>query len=443
MARRSLRGITQFAGQFYGPAVARGVAAWSGDNGNFWGHNAMIRTRAFAQCCGLPDLPGRAPFGGTIMSHDFVEAALLRRAGWKVRLDWDLRASYEGSPPTLLDMAVRERRWAQGNLQHLRVIGARGFTAVTRAHFVIGIMGFLMSPVWLAMILVGLALTASVLLSRPEYFPSTYQLFPDWPTFDARRMVWLFAIAMSLLLLPKFIAIGRAWRRPLARDAGGKRRVLVSALAEIVMSALIAPVQMLIQTRQIADILRGRHSGWESQVRVGSVPPWGVVLRRHAAHVLLGVATLVVLAIVSPAQLIWLSPILAGLILSPLTSRFSASPVLGRWARQGGLLLTPEERNPPPVLTAAVTHTRRLRPPLDALAALGRDAALRARHAAMLPPPPATPPPPQARLPQISAAAKIAAAADQAQALSFLDRAETAALLSDADLLGQWANLPA
>ena len=197
--------VIQFAGRIYGPPIARGVAAWSGDNGNFWGHNALIRVRAFAECCGLPELPGKPPFGGTILSHDFVEAALLRRAGWKVRLDWDLRASYEGSPPTLLDMAVRERRWAQGNLQHLRVIGARGFTALSRVHFAIGILGFVMSPLWLAMILVGLALTANVILSRPEYFPSTYQLFPDWPTFDSRRMLWLLAASMALLLVPKLL----------------------------------------------------------------------------------------------------------------------------------------------------------------------------------------------------------------------------------------------
>jgi len=243
--------VIQFAGRVYGPPIARGVAAWSGDNGNYWGHNAMIRVPAFAACCGLPELPGTPPWGGTILSHDFVEAALLRRAGWKVRLDWDLRASYEGCPPTLLDMAVRERRWAQGNLQHLRLVGARGFTAISRVHFAIGVLGFLMSPIWLAMILVGLALTANVILSRPEYFPQSYQLFPEWPTFDARRMVWLFVAAMSLLLLPKFVAVARSWRRPLAANAGGRPRVLLSALFEIVLSALIAPVQMLIQTRQI------------------------------------------------------------------------------------------------------------------------------------------------------------------------------------------------
>ena len=432
--------VIQFAGRVYGPPIGRGVAAWSGDNGNFWGHNAMIRVRAFAECCGLPELPGTPPWGGTILSHDFVEAALLRRAGWKVRLDWDLRASYEGSPPTLLDMAVRERRWAQGNLQHLRLIGARGFTAVSRVHFMIGVLGFLMSPIWLAMILVGLALTANVILSRPEYFPNSYQLFPDWPTFDAARMTWLFVAAMTLLLLPKFVALGRAWRRPLASDVGGRPRILLSALFEIVLSALIAPVQMLIQTRQILEILRGRNSGWESQVRKGSMPPWGLVLRRHAIHVVSGVGTLLVVTMLSPGHALWLSPILAGLILAPAISRWTASPVFGRWARMAGLLVTPQERVPPAIVVASTAHARRLRHVEGSTLALGRDAQARARHVALLPPLPDLPA--AERLPAIAAEAKIGAAASQAQALGFLDRAERAALLSDPRLLDRWAALP-
>ncbi len=432
--------VIQFAGRIYGPAIARGVAAWSGDNGNFWGHNAMIRVRAFAECCGLPELSGNPPWGGTVLSHDFVEAALLRRAGWKVRLDWDLRASYEGSPPTLLDMAVRERRWAQGNLQHVRVISAKGFTAISRAHFLIGMLGFLMSPIWLAMIVAGLILTAIVILSSPTYFPSTYQLFPDWPTFDARRMIWLLIASAALLLLPKLIAVIRAWRRPLAANAGGKVHITLSAVFEIIMSTLIAPVQMLIQTRQIAEILMGRNSGWESQVRKGSMPPWGVVLRRHWIHVAAGVGIGLVLAYLSPAQLIWLAPILAGLILAPLTSRWSASAVLGRWARQADLLVTPEERNPPPVLTASVAHARRLRGPANATAELGRNPRARAAYTAMIPPQPDLPI--DRRLPEISAAAKIAVASTQGQALSFLDRAERAALLNTPALLDRWARLP-
>ncbi|MBD9527857.1 glucans biosynthesis glucosyltransferase MdoH [Paracoccus sp. PAR01] len=435
--------LTQFAGRIYGPAIARGVAAWSGDSGNFWGHNAIIRVKAFAQCCGLPELPGKPPFGGTILSHDFVEAALLRRAGWKVRLDHDLRESFEGSPPTLLDMAVRERRWAQGNLQHSRLLFSRGFAWISRAHFVIGMLGFLMSPIWLAMILVGLALSANVLLSRPDYFPQTYQLFPEWPTFDPVRMLWLFVAAMSFLLVPKFIGIFRAWLRPLAKNSGGKGRLMASALFEITLSALIAPVQMLIQTRQIYEILRGRDSGWEAQVRAGQMPPWKVVLRRHKLHVTLGLGTLLVLAVFSPGQLVWLSPILAGLILSPVTSRWSASPVFGRWARLHGLLVTPEERDAPEILTAANALDYRIAGslPRDGLAAMGRDPAMQARVASLLragaPVGPAA-----ARLDAISAEAKLAHAATQAEALSFLTESEKLAMLENRMLVDVFAKLP-
>lgn len=437
--------LTQFAGRVYGPMIARGVAAWSGDTGNYWGHNAIIRVTAFAQSCGLPRLPGKPPFGGTILSHDFVEAAALCRAGWSVRLDHDLRGSFEGCPPTLLDMAARERRWAQGNLQHSRLMGIHGLRGISRAHMIIGIMGFLMSPLWLALILVGLVLSATVLLSTPEYFPNSYQLFPEWPVFDSRRMLWLFVLAMALLLLPKFIATFRAWMRPLARNSGGRVRIFASAIFETILSALIAPVQMLVQTRQIFEILSGRDSGWNAQVRAGSMPPWGVVLRHHWAHVALGAGTLIVLASFSPAQLVWLSPILAGLILSPLTSRLSASPLFGRWARLRGLLVTPEERDPPAILTEAAAITRTLPQPATGRASLlrlGDSADHLAAHVAMLAPLPAQLPR-VVYLARITAAAKIAHADTRTQALDDLDRAETDAMLLDPALLTRWSLLPA
>lgn len=436
--------LMQFAGRVYGPMIARGVAAWSGNTGNYWGHNAMIRVSAFAQCCGLPRLSGEPPFGGSILSHDFVEAAALCRAGWGVRLDYDLRGSYEGCPPTLLDMAARERRWAQGNLQHLALIGMKDTRAISGAHFAIGILGFVMSPIWLALILVGLVLSATVLLSTPEYFPNAYQLFPEWPVFDSRRMLWLFMTAMGLLLVPKFFGMFRAWSRPLAQNSGGPVHIFASALFEIVLSALIAPVQMLTQTRQIYEILRGRDSGWKAQVRAGSMPPWHVVLSRHWAHVALGAGTLVVLARFSPAQLIWLSPILVGLILSPLTSRLSASPVFGRWARMRGLLVTPEERETPRVISDAQAVMRKLPRMQDgeqSILRLGQDPDLLARHMALVPAEDDRPA--SERLVQITAGAKISNARSQSEALGFLDKAEANALVSSRELLQEWSKLPA
>ena len=115
----------QFAAALYGPLLAHGLAAWHGSESNYWGHNAIIRTRAFAEAAGLPHLPGRPPFGGHILSHDFVEAALLRRAGWAVHLVPSLSGSYEEGPSSAADLVVRDRRWCQGNLQHAGVMPAR------------------------------------------------------------------------------------------------------------------------------------------------------------------------------------------------------------------------------------------------------------------------------------------------------------------------------
>ena len=111
--------LQQFAARIAGPVIAAGLTAWMGRDGNYWGHNAIIRTRAFADHCGLPDLPGKPPFGGHILSHDFVEAALIRRAGYAVYMLPTLGGSYEESPPSLIDLAARDRRWCQGNLQHI------------------------------------------------------------------------------------------------------------------------------------------------------------------------------------------------------------------------------------------------------------------------------------------------------------------------------------
>jgi membrane glycosyltransferase len=128
----------QFAGRLYGPMLAAGIAWWHGSEGNYWGHNAIILVRAFAQYAGLPELRGPKPFGGHILSHDFIEAALMRRGGWAIHMAPKLGGSYEESPPTLSDFAARDRRWCQGNLQHLALLPTRGFHWVSRLHLLTG-----------------------------------------------------------------------------------------------------------------------------------------------------------------------------------------------------------------------------------------------------------------------------------------------------------------
>ena len=147
--------IQQFASSVYGPVHVAGLAWLQGPDGNYWGHNAIIRVHAFMQHCGLPKLPGKPPFGGEIMSHDFVEAALLRRAGWDVWMAPDIGGSFEEPPPTISDHLLRDRRWCQGNLQHLRIVFAKGLTLPSRLHLAMGIMSYLASPLWLLLLIVS------------------------------------------------------------------------------------------------------------------------------------------------------------------------------------------------------------------------------------------------------------------------------------------------
>ena len=202
--------LQQFAVAFYGPVVAAGFAAWYQHSGNYWGHNAIVRTRAFADAAGLPNLPGRPPLGGHVLSHDFVEAAYLRRAGWQVSMRPDLLGSYEGCPPTLIDVAVRDRRWAQGNVQHLRIVGTRGLPWLSRVHLGMGAYAYFSSALWALSLLVGVILSLQSAYTLPVYFPDAKTLFPVWPVIDPTKAFYLFLVTLAVLLLPKVFGITMA-----------------------------------------------------------------------------------------------------------------------------------------------------------------------------------------------------------------------------------------
>ncbi|MAS44977.1 MAG: glucans biosynthesis glucosyltransferase MdoH [Rhodobacteraceae bacterium] len=438
--------LQEFAGGLYGPVVARGVSAWQGDDGNFWGHNAVIRVQAFADSAGLPELPGRKPFGGHVMSHDFVEAALLRRAGWDVRMDPDLEGSWEGLPQSLSAFSVRDRRWAQGNLQHAAVIGARGLRWPNRLHMAIGIGSYLASPVWLLMLLVGLAITVQASWYRPEYFPATFQLFPSWPRFDAIRMTWLFVGAMGVLLLPKFIGLGRALAiGSIRRRYGGGLRITAGAVVELLLSALIAPVMMLMQSRHVVDILLGRDSGWNPQTRDGVAPPWREAIADHAGHAAAGALLAAALLVTQPEVLIWLSPVVAGLLLAPILSRLGADPRVGAGFARIGLLDTPEARAPHPLWAQAEAAAERIRRNgAEGLSDLAANPVLAEAHlAALAGPAPSASEDESRHLAALTARAKIEAARDSGQALGWLTAPERVELAARPELLEALAARPA
>jgi membrane glycosyltransferase len=382
--------LQQFAARVYGPVIATGLSLWSGRDGNYWGHNAIIRTQAFAAHCGLPDLKGKPPFGGHILSHDFVEAALIRRAGWTVYMLPDLIGSYEESPPSLIDVSVRDRRWCQGNLQHSRVIFAAGLKMSSRQHFATGIMSYLASPFWLMQLMVGIALVVQVKYARPEYFTSEFTLLPVWPRFDPERALSLFVLTMSILLAPKIFGLilgllDHAFRRA----CGGGIRLVLSAMLEILLSALLAPIMMVIQSGSVLQILMGRDTGWNPQRRDDGSIPIRDIVRRHRSHMALGVVTGLSAFLISTSLFAWMSPTILGLVLAIPLSWASGQFVIGMWLKKRKLLLTPEEGEPPSIASRAnQLQTEFAKQGFDdsnALEAIYQDVDMRTAHEAMLP----------------------------------------------------------
>lgn len=380
--------LQQFAARVYGPIIAEGLRLWMGRDGNYWGHNAIIRTKAFADNCAMPELSGKPPFGGHIMSHDFVEAALIRRAGWSVTMVPGLVGSYEESPPSLIDLTMRDRRWAQGNLQHSRVIGAKGFRPATRHHFLTGIVSYLASPLWLMQLVIGFILVLQAYFIRPEYFTSEFSLFPTWPRFDAERALSLFVLTMGILLAPKLfgwiIALLRSDERP---GYGGPVLLTLSTVFEIIMSALLAPVMMLIQSGAVFQILFGGDTGWKPQRRDDGSMPFRDILRRHRWHVVFGIVTGIATWLISPPLFLWMSPTLLGLVLAVFLSYWTGLSSIGLALRRAGILWTPEERAPPAIAeraNALQAHYGGF-DDVDGLRALYADPLLRDRHNALLP----------------------------------------------------------
>lgn len=348
--------LQQFAAGYYGPIVSAGLAAWHGPGGNYWGHNAIIRTGAFASSAGLPPLPGQPPLGGPVLSHDFVEAALLRRAGWEVHLVPSLGGSYEGCPPTLKDLIVRDRRWAQGNLQHVRLLGVRGLPLLSRVHLAMGAFSYLASPIWALTLLVGIVLAVQAKYATPTYFGSEVSLFPKWPVFDAQKALTLFLVTVLVVHLPK--VLGGVWavrNGPERRHNGGLARIAGGVLVELVLSTLIAPLLMLSQTSAVVSILLGRDAGWGAQRRVDADHELFHLWRQHRWHTLWGIAGAAVCWIISPAVFAWMSPIILGLVLAAPIAYLTAAGA-GGWL--AALLATAEERCPPRLISGRWATSR-------------------------------------------------------------------------------------
>lgn len=391
--RRTLFGrLHQFAMHAYSQIFITGLNFWQGGAANYWGHNAIIRIRPFREHCRLPILSGKQPLGGSILSHDFVEAAFMRRAGWKVYLASELRGSYEELPSSLINYAARDRRWCQGNLQHARLLFTPGLHIVNRIHLLMGVMSYLASPLWLLLLALTTVEGLKEHLGRHTYFVAERMLFPDWQISVRHQAFSLFILMLALLLIPKFLSLAyHLATKARAAGFGGKARLLLSVVLEMFASSLLAPNLALLQSRFVVATLMGKSVKWDSQDRSEAGTSLHEAFRRHWSATLIGIAWGTLLWLTVPKLFWWFAPVVGGFLLSIPFSAWSSRTSFGDWARRHGLFLIRAEISPPNVLRELHRQLecfpqRPWSTATDGLARVLDDADVRRLHLSLLPP---------------------------------------------------------
>ncbi len=338
----------QFGSRVTGRLFTLGMQFWQLGESHYWGHNAIIRVEPFMKHCALAPIRGTGGMSGGIMSHDFVEAALMRRAGYHVWLVSDLTGSYEQQPPDLLSELQRDRRWCQGNLQNSRLMAEPGIHRVHRTMFAIGAMSYVSAPLWLAFLSIGTALWAADTSALPSW-----QAIPE-----ELRMLW--AWTLTMLFMPRVLGLLAVFMKREQRTFGGTGALLGSAAVETVLAVLQAPIRMLAHSLFVLVAVTGLKLEWKSPPREANGVTWRDAIARLAPMTLvIGLLALAVAAINANA-LIWLAPVALPLLLAvPLTVATSHVD-LGAWMRSRGVLLIPEESWSPAVLRRAWRHASRL-----------------------------------------------------------------------------------
>ncbi len=322
----------QFVNRIYGPVFFAGLHFWWLGESQYWGHNVIIRTQAFMAHCHLPKLPEGGALGGEILSHDFVEAALLNRAGWETWLAYDLEGSFERPPPTLTDALKRDRRWCQGNLQHWHIIWSHGIPQMHRFLLLGGIMSYVGSLLWLVWLLV---------LTAVAVFYPHLTLIPLTSGNTA-----LLVLTLILLFFYKSFGLALASRKRAVPLFGGVVTVANSVLTETFLSMLTAPVRMMYYSKFVVEILRGKRAVWGTQQRTGGGLGWQDAIREYGWVSLTGMLWGGLLLVVNPMGFWWMSPVLLGLVMSvPLAVLTS-----GQMAEGNALFRTPDESAPDYIL---------------------------------------------------------------------------------------------
>ncbi|MEH6554431.1 MULTISPECIES: glucans biosynthesis glucosyltransferase MdoH [Pseudoalteromonas] len=352
----------QFASILYSPMLATGSAFWQTDKANYWGHNAIIRVKAFIDCCGLPTLKGKAPFGGEILSHDFVEASLLHSANWDVLLLADIEGSYEEVPSNILDYAVRDRRWVQGNIQHLGLLSSAKLKLMSKLHFLLGATAYISSLIWLSMLALSTIDAVTRALNSDVYFNRAYQLFPTWQIAKTELIDSLLYLTIIILLLPKLMGVIVTLVHRKQRF-GGALKLTLGSIIETVFAIIVAPLMMVFHAYFVVCVFLGKKVKWDAQPREGRMVPWKEAFSYTLLSSLIAIVWGSVAYYFTPVFFWWLSPILLGLILAAPIVRYSSSIKLGVKLRQWGIFLCPSEVDNDATLAALKVHLKEITVP--------------------------------------------------------------------------------
>ncbi|TMP74370.1 MULTISPECIES: glucans biosynthesis glucosyltransferase MdoH [Pseudoalteromonas] len=352
----------QFASILYSPMLATGSAFWQTDKANYWGHNAIIRVSAFIDCCGLPTLKGKAPFGGEILSHDFVEASLLHSANWDVLLLADIEGSYEEVPSNILDYAVRDRRWVQGNIQHLGLLSSAKLKLMSKLHFLLGATAYISSLIWLSMLALSTIDAVTRALNSDVYFNRAYQLFPTWQIAKTDLIDSLLYLTIIILLLPKLmgVIVTLVHRK---KRFGGALKLILGSVIETIFAIIVAPLMMVFHAYFVVCVFLGKKVKWDAQPREGRMVPWKEAFGYTLFSSLVAIVWGSVAYYFTPVFFWWLSPILLGLILAAPIVRYSSSIKLGIKLRQWGIFLCPSEVDDDATLAALKVHLKEIAVP--------------------------------------------------------------------------------
>ncbi|SEW42297.1 membrane glycosyltransferase [Cognatiyoonia koreensis] len=365
-ARSVFARMQQFSNRVYGAALAEGLAKWTDREGNYWGHNAIIRSTAFAACAGLPKvragLSRRKSPARLILSHDFIEAGLLRRAGWSVRFLPQIKGSYEEVPATLIDYVLRDRRWCQGNLQHLGLVHSRGFHAVSRFHLISGAMGYLMSPAWFVLLIVWALVGNGEDTNVVRYFAG-FNPQVSWPTMSVGNSFAILGAMYGMLLAPKILGAFAIPRTGMAiRDLGGHFQFLTSLTTEIALSIAYAPILMIQQSIAVMRTTLGWRETWVPQNRRGGTYSFLTMLKFHIVETAIGI--LLIAGMSQGIVTLWLIPIALSLAFAvPLSALSGVKLDSRRWS--ANQLGTPEIINAPSIIKDAMAERKRFASYLD------------------------------------------------------------------------------